>query len=808
MKKITLTLPSTPDTCDRITNLRPTADTASLIPVGMPHILTGGDYTPLVSFCHDDTHRTLFLYSADMLYTLDTDTPLFLCRLPSAPLCAVTTPVGIIVMTSQGAYRIDYDTENNTWIALGLTPQFPAFSFTVTDTAAFSARIDARLLTQHYGTHSSQLSSADLHNFSADLISAYDSACAQASHAGYFLQPVIARYRLVDRDGNTLFASTPVIVALPDGLQAVNADTLAIDSYTAIESHALTLTGFRIGITVPPVADTAWNDIVTAMEIELSPMIDPIDRTTLVSHRLENLTATGCTLRYFMPGVATSMSVDADKFSAMVVDYLQRWGEIASVKARISSPMSLNAGETIAIDCNADSPIPDMPVNSPMQQAFTAFPRFVAETALNSGDMVAWADISSSRQSPCSLDMLALQRTPGAWRAYARVDCDDGDILVCHTDGTALSPADLSPLIIYPDASASSVTLTLSADGVVNTATFPLSPAPSGQFACYIAPMLAPVRLTDEAEAYIIPAHKASSRRQPGMMAVAQYSRPLSLTASVTVSQAPIVAVTPAVRSTSSWDFARKHLYAFTASGTYAVAVNALRTSMSAHVIDSRPVLSSQAIASTPDGVIVATASALIRVYASRAVDLISGVNFDKVAFSPRFNELWLTDKQNRLVILSFSRNGGFYWRDFASPRFMTTLGDYLFVVADGTLYNASVEDTSQEIYVSFDRRLAVDGDLFPHALHRHRLPVVRNASWRVFASRFDGFMAVYGDSGTAHPGRDRYILNKMIVSGSLNAPLSTRIIAPQCPYVAVVVDGVVSPDFILNDITLNFIDC
>lgn len=801
--KITPSLPKHLDNNDYVCNLRMSNNKSSLTPAGIPKTIVNGQYKPIVTFRHNNDKETLFVCSGDLLYYVEIDqddnTPQYLCNLPNTPLCAIANHTGIIIMTRQGAFRIDFDSENERWIILGLLPDFPAFSFKATSTADFSHTIEKRTLSTSYGTQSSKLTGDDLNKLSSDLITAYNNIMLMASNAGYFIQPILAKYKLVDKDNNILFASCPVVVGLPSGLQAINSLEIEMPDYSALDSHELKLTGFKLSIMTPEITLSAWNDIVTAMVIETTPMINPIADSMTASHRIENRETTGAAVKTYLPGVATDMSVNLHRFSDMVVDMLENWDNIADKQCRIPYPLTLQSFETV------DLQLCDLPTTNKDNNLMPINPcdTLVAECAEVAGDMTVWADITTTRYKGYPVSTFAIDHENSTWRGYSQVICHN-DYLVNDSHGNDFAPTAFSPLIIYPDGSAESITLTLSKDGVVKSIQLPLKSSPSGKFACYINPGLASIELSQEIDTYIIPAHTAHEQFYNGGIAIANINSPMNLTAFSQIAQGRIMAVTQAVRSTSAWDFARKHLYLFADSGIYALAVNAARTALSAHIIDQRHVLSPDGVSFTPDGVIAIASGDMVKVTGARAGTLETDTDFASVAYCSRFNELWIKRTDGQLLIRDLT-DGGYYIRDI-KPQHMTVLSDRLLISDNNGIHDASQEVIATATKIVWNKRIAIDGNSFPRLCKCHDLPVLRDAVWRIFSSFIDGELGIYGDYGTAKDNSNRYLLSKFIISGALNSPVGGKIIAPQCPYISISIEAVVDNDFVFDNVDLLFV--
>lgn len=787
----------------RCHNLRHAAGGDALTPVGTPTTIANGKYTLLTTFPHADGSTSLIVHSGTRLVAIFKGEILQLATLPSAPRCATVAGSTLIVMTSQGPFRVDYVDATGSWRVAGLMPDLPPISIVAADTATLSATIPARTLSGSYSHWQGSLAHVDRDNVTADLLDAYDSISASAAEMGYFLQPVLCRYRLKDAAGNTLFLSPPVLVSAPDGFQCVNqviattADRLTLDSYN------LSLTAYSLGVVAPSLLSSSWGEIITEVVIEASTPLEPVDFSLKISNRLDATGSSSGNIVIFMPGTATTMVPATSKRAALVVSSVQRANNLMSPIARYPRPftggISTSPGKILKIVPHSSASTSKIDTPAATLTKFSAPHSFTAGCVSVSGDTIAWGDISALRFNGYPLPVFAASVGEGNWRAATQVTFTDGDeAVVWHSSGSVAAPSLLSPLISYPSADAVEITIIVSSpDGLVMRRSLPLTPSPDGTFAYYLHPSLAPFAIEDEVETYVIPAEKLKTVPHHNHIAITNIRSPLSPTVTAAVTQGVIRALTPAVRSSSSWDFARSHYYAFTSAGIYAVAVNAARDRLSGHIIDPRAVSSASQVTVSGQAVYAIASTDLVAVSGSRAKTIERDTTFETIGWERAYNELWCIPASGDATIYSIDNDYDSYTRDINHPCRLLSCGGTLFLQSGEILFDASAETQPAAINISLTRREAISGLVAPMFYTSHSLPRLSIASFSVFSSSFSGSLIIAA-GGTGDYDNAR-LLTRLDINGSLTAPIPVRIYAPPRPYIFTHISGKVSPDTLIH---------
>lgn len=796
-----------------------------LVPVGEPVTVVEGTARPFFMFRHGDGRRTLLLKSGNILSRIDPEAEgtaaVEVAVLPSEPQCAVASGNTIVVMTDDGAFRIIRDEEGDGWVIAGMMPTLPAISIVAAETATFTSTVAARTLTGGYTRWSGSLTAADASAITADLLNAYNEIHTKATNAGYYIQPVMAAYVLRDKEGTVIYRSAPVMVSAPGGFQCRDAMAVAVGvssgAFAAMDGHTVSVTGFKPAIVAPELMSSPWGDIIASAEIRVTTQLHPVDFNARASYRMESDSATQGILRMYMPGTANAMIPATARLRETVAAVAGRvWsmGRTAAVFTRpLTGGIAEEAGTRVWLPCmsrqsaaaerkETDSGIAAKADDGgdTMLRRMNVPHSFTARTATVTGDMTVWGDITPHRFKGHAAGEWASSIGTGRWRACVKTTfAASGETAVWHGEGETNAPTALSPLLSYPDPAATGMTIRVCYDdGTVMSRSVSLTPTADNTAAYYLDETLAPIAIDTPEEIYVIPAETEKTDHRGGMAATAKAAAPMAIEAATEVSQGCIRAITPAVRSTSAWDFARTHLYAFTTAGIYAVAVSGKRTAMAATVIDSRGVENAGQVAAAADCVYAVADGCLTAVQGSRTAVIDTRRRFKSAGWCGATGELWCVTEDDRVLAMNTAA-GECHYRDTEVPAAMMADGGRLFVTTGGRTVDASVEVPQESVEVEWQARVNTGGDGVP--LHRRSSATRRISSvrWDMASKEADVTVSVRGDGGAG--SGNSYPILVMGLKGSINSPISARVIAPGRPFVTVAVAGRVSGDTVVRGV-------
>lgn len=768
-------------------NLQQSRNGKSLVPSPLPHEIIKGNYTPFHHFTHHNGITTIFLLSGNSLAIINHDgstfsSPTEITTLPSMPHCGVNTRNSVYLMTDAGAYRIDYDANSRQWIDLGLMPQFPGIKIMATTTADFSVATAPFTLSGSYPHWQGSLNKADQQLLTSTLLNAYSSLQNDALTAGFFIQPVMARYHLLDADDNLLFSSSPVLVSVPTGFQCVNQITLTTNDFTTINSATLYATGFQIGVEAESLNGSPWAEVIANVVIEATPILDPVNTKTLAQCRLNSTSTTSGEIKAFMPGTSITMVASTVSQERLITNAISSFSAIATPLTRIAMPFLNGITKT------------GIPPQSIVGNAITISPfRFSARTSAQSGDTVFWGNIARLRPYAPAIGNIVASTNNGSgfWRAFVSVKFHNSDdIIVWNGEGENGCPSTISPLLIYPQSDACEMTIGISCGSKIVRKTFPLTPLSGTDFAYYLHSSLAPFAITDEAQAFIIPSQFETPCIKWGEIAVAHTSQPLLLTTSQQISEGEIKVITPAVKSSSSWDFARTHAYTFTTAGIFATSVNVNRTKISAHIIDNRKIATPQSVAFANDSVYAIASGDLISISGAKASTLINSTGITSLAWHNASHLLLCTTDENYMILFDTVRN--------LKSTCDAPANSYLYNCPEAPLLYNNVSLYVMQALSSATVIKWCHTIIVPNPRQRVSL-----ASFMISASQFSGTIAIRCHGGAGN--KNSYPITTLNIKGAINAPIPMRIIAPPRPYITITIDSNTSSDFELQSIQLMF---
>jgi hypothetical protein len=188
----------------------------------------------------------------------------------------------------------------------------------------------------------------------------------------------------------------------------------------------------------------------------------------------------------------------------------------------------------------------------------------------------------------------------------------------------------------------------------------------------------------------------------------------------------------------------------------------------------------------------------LVSVSGSRVKTVVSATDFKKIGWNVGYRELWCVDADGDVKILS---DGGVYRRDIKVDEMFTSSGGHLYILSEGKLLDATIEQSSGEIDVYWRARILSDEIVASLGMRRFRLARPQLITWLLFSSEADLLLSLRGDSGTG--GECSCPLVKLQVKGSLNAPIPARIVAPTRLALEVEISGKVSSDTHFNSVQM-----
>lgn len=647
----------------------------------------------------------------------------------------------------------------------GTMPPLPDMSLTVTGETTLSEPVTAMTLSGN-GPIRTSLNPADTATVTSRLLSAYTRLYETAAESGCFIQPTLARYRLLDAAGDTIFVSPTVMLSPAGGFQCCGEITLSSpDSLQSLNSGALTARAYRVKLTCGSALPTPWSHIVKSVVVESAGEIDPVD-TSRQAHSTVSTTGSVTTVKLHLPGVNPVAASFAVRMHTRVVRTLCQ--NRFTAHAIHTYPFS-TAGKTFDVSMS--------------QQAVASVPeagRFMGAVLRDNvchavcsrvGDLLLKADTLTLPFQGYSPAAFAVERGNLAntrWQGVATVTIVAGDgssrLAVAPCDGGDIfnptgEPTAFSPLLTYPDTSATQITLTATrtdATGAqtVVTETYPLSPLPQAGIAYYLDPALAPITPRSSASKLIVPEPNLIEQRNAGELTVCRATGADAPMSVANVCPGQVLAVAESPRNRSSWDFARTRILLFGPFGTMVATLGNDFNLRSAATIDTRPVTSAASVsgASTQSGaVILAIAGGdLISIGSGAVKTLLCNCKAECAGICTAHNEILLSAAGKTLRRIAFdSVNSGEQPEiDIPDVENITLMQfeNHTYAAAANALLDVETDSFPQS---GLDTTLTL----------RHRLPRlntdklkvnrITHAMLRLFASNIHGWISFAADNGS-----------------------------------------------------------
>lgn len=215
--------------------------------------------------------------------------------------------------------------------------EFPEVRLERSAVERFSAVTKSQGLSKSYSGNRdlTQLAYSDMRSMAFTLGDAYNSVVSQAKKSDYFVEPVLLRYKYLDRNGRVLFVSPVKCFMADSGFQMTDEYSCRFDGvYHPFEVSA---EGFKVSIGLPE-ADEQLNKLVGKVVFEYVPMLHVIDgKTYEVDHVIDQDRGI---IRMFMPGVSVGMKTDTERLEELMRQAILHFDELCTKNCEISNPFS------------------------------------------------------------------------------------------------------------------------------------------------------------------------------------------------------------------------------------------------------------------------------------------------------------------------------------------------------------------------------------------------------------------------------------------------------------------------------------
>lgn len=646
--------------------LAPVGQLRCVTPAGMKAVLLFSAPEGLRLLCADARHR---LYVTDAVSGGGEDVTEAFYTGDEAPLCAEFTGDTLLVMYAGGLKTFSYPGLRLLGGAVPAT--LPGLRAVPAGRLVVSVR-SRQLATEGLRT-ATALVAADARAVEADYRAAVATLAAEARAQGVLTQPVLARYVLEDAAGNDVFTSPAVLLGTA---QLGGTRTAAVDSGGLMAGYTVEADTWRLHLEVPAGLEDAG---VRRIRVMVSPQFQTVlPEQSAVDLRLAH-PSTGQYVAQVAVGLRpvaeALLPSNADAAARVVADAVAR---MAALERCVAQTPAGAAAHTLVCGAAGEPAEEYADVSAALRRAVTAAApadvltapphSFSARCAAVAGRTVMWGNISPRRFRGYPVQLFAATTRDKSWRGYIAVDFADGGRVVWSAAESTGAPDAIGPLLSYPapDAVAMTVVLAVAGEGVVR-GRFDLAPLADGRSSAWLAPGLAPFRLTEEAAEGedTPPGPVDTGSALPDCVVAADAAAPAWALASARGFGGEIRCMLPAAGGTAAWDFGRERVAVFSSGGLFTAALGSRRDVVAAGRIDGRRVEDASAVVRGTDGdVYVIASGALLRLRGRSVATLLPDAGgASALAFDPARRELWLIGGGTAKVICTAAADLPVYTR-------------------------------------------------------------------------------------------------------------------------------------------------
>lgn len=604
------------------------------------------------------------------------------------------------------------------WI--GVEAGYPDLRFEVYDTTVAEVKVSGRRVSSVYSADSRRLNATDSAAMAKDARGAATAIINEAAGRGLYAQGVLARYRLRDREGRTLFTSVPVLLTHSLGLSfGGECQAEMADDFKSYGDWTLRAGEFRVRLVVPDNIEHDWRDMVSDAVVEMSMPVHPIglDGGSVCEVRAR---AGGKMSVIYRPGGSGSKYGGSIERASGVIEAMlmagdDAFGEVAVVRSPldrqgaaidIEPPVTMcgdidDGIKKIAALCSAAMP------RLTAKEAMLRQPhRLGASTVAACGDNLVWGDITVGRYEGVGCGVIAAETADEPWEGTVVTEFADRTVIVKHCGGESSAPVSLYPLIMYPSPDAMKITVKVKRASGMWKGVFPLRPSASGSCGLWMSPDSRYNRL-EAAEGELGNQQSTGlTVRMPGALAVTRGSDFSRVTAvAATASAGRVTALTGMPRRGSAWEGGNLRAYMFATDGVSVVSVSDKGDRLRVQSIDRRGLSRRDGVTATTAAgaaVVAVIGGDMVRIDRSSVATLIKGVGDSRVAWDEADGELWMVNPDEGLPrVLPGCGDSHYRLTSLAAGRMWTTSRGLIVENDEAMLLDCSLgrEQADADIY-------------------------------------------------------------------------------------------------------------
>lgn len=221
--------------------------------------------------------------------------PQKLTKLAGEPILAVTSAPGIIRLLLRHAQDCFLTYSDDLQLGFeGELPALPEITLMAKEGVKYYAVTgNIQLTGGSSGQSGSKLCDADAQRVKAAMLGAYESLREQVRHNGCYLQPLTARYRLLDGAGNTIALGEKQLLACSDTIPTGKVLLTSSDGMQTLNEGSLGGRTYNPAIVVPEQLPYPWSRIVNKLVVEVTREMEPIDSSAVLPHGIQRNSSSG-----------------------------------------------------------------------------------------------------------------------------------------------------------------------------------------------------------------------------------------------------------------------------------------------------------------------------------------------------------------------------------------------------------------------------------------------------------------------------------------------------------------------------------
>jgi hypothetical protein len=647
---------------------------ARFVPTAMPGVAASISSAPTIVVCHPVAGQiALFASDGFLRYAmLDTTNPeaIAVAQLPASVYGAYSPDsLSVVLLSRSGRLCVNLDPDSGIPSLID-NVDAPPFAFRVDSQMQLPISIPAARLSGSYSTRSTQLIAADQRSLSTDLLQAYCNADADANAAGYRLQPILARYRLLDADGNTLYISNPTLLSASDGFQGSTPISASLsDDFTQRLACSSRLNVFRPAIVPCFDAYDKFPSAVSAMAIELSQPLCPVDFNSLAPNSISTVATNSVAVSFFIPGLSSGMSPSLARANAIVTGLLDYPDDAFSVVKTIRNPFSISS--PVVIDASSEFHSSPQKQVATLQSLLASKPSvidralrlcslphtYTAATACIGPNILVAANLQASLFKGYMPQQFFASVSSDPFTAIVAVTfADDSTRLVAAASSSTGAPTSIAPLLFYPSPDAVKISISYLVGDVHYHFSAPLTPTRDGSAAFYLHPSLAPFTPDAVDSPFSIPAASSSTINLPAHLLISPLNNPSNPYCVIPQSNAKIISLTPADRGKASYNHSNMRFLAFSEAEISMITVSTKGVVIANEKIYYRGLNSSRLISNTTNPSFPTVAlldNQLVAINRQRIQPLFSPCSAIDLAWDPVSYRLCMLRSDNSIAVIN-----------------------------------------------------------------------------------------------------------------------------------------------------------